>query len=141
MHSATGSMRLARGLFVAGVGVAFSLIVANPALAANKVFATGLMAFSGSVNVVTSCKITNYGKKAATIVTVSIVNTGGPIAATADSCTTAPLEPGTACSFSGPANSVQGGGTATVKGGTKELRGNCTLHDALGNAVQFDQMR
>ncbi len=140
MHGARRSVRLGRRLALAAVG-ALASTVATPAFAANKLFATGLMIYSANVSVVTSCKITNYGKKAATIVTVSIANGGGPIAATSDTCTTAPLQPGTACTFGGPGNSVQGGGAASVKGSLKELRGNCTLIDTLGHAVQFDQMR
>jgi hypothetical protein len=114
---------------------------ADSAAAGTKPFATGLMIYNSSVNVVTSCNITNVGKKPVTVASVLIANQGGGIAATFDGCTTAPLAPGAACLFSGDSGSVQGGGIVQVKGNTSNLRGNCSLLDPGGTAVQFAPLR
>jgi hypothetical protein len=124
------------------LGIVLWLALASNA-AADTVFGTSVLLYSPYEITTTVCWIYNGGKKPVRITFTGIPPsspTQPPLEAENDTCLAAPLEPDRSCRFSG-GNGVYGGGVARVKGGTKHLRGDCTVFDDTGTAHLTAPMR
>jgi hypothetical protein len=92
--------------------------------------ASGLVNAQGGVSsaVRVRCFLTNVGSKPVTVTEVGIVDlTGTTLVLGGEGCTAAPLAPQNTCPFFTEEGAYAGYGSASVKGGVKNLRGRCQV--------------
>lgn len=111
-------------------------LLALPALAGARVLASGFMTSSNTLRL--GCRVQNVGTTAVVITSAKVVTDTGLGQTDFQDCV-GTLQPGKACSFTGPGNLLSG--VLRVDGSTRGLRGVCTILGQGNNAINSIDMR
>lgn len=140
MHVRALSFAVFLGL--AAFGSPSDAIAASP----GKLISSGPLYSGGSgPSSSTICFLTNLGTKPVTVRSVSMIGNPGAPGSVAfppenETCTAAPIIPGSGCFFRG-GSGVFGGGSARIVGNLKDIRATCNLVNDANVTIQSAPMR